>query len=132
MMNLNIRVITPDKIVWDALVEEVFLPSVTGQIGILKNHIPLLTGLDIGVMRLKLSTGETTIFLGGGFAEIENNRITILCTEAQEKSSIDAEATKKELTNVTAVLKEAITNKEFIQATIDLKKAKAKLQAIST
>ena len=131
MMNLNIRVITPDKIVWDASVEEVLLPSVTGQIGILKNHIPLLTGLDIGVMRLKLSAGETTVFLGGGFAEIENNRITILCTEAQEKSLIDADAAKKELDTVTAVLKEALTNKEFIQATIDLKKAKARLQALS-
>ena len=52
-MSLNVRVITPDKVVWDAAAEEIILPSSTGQLGILTDHAPLLTALDIGVMRLK-------------------------------------------------------------------------------
>ena len=52
-MSLNVRVITPDKVVWDADTEELILPSSTGQLGILTDHAPLLTALDIGVMRLK-------------------------------------------------------------------------------
>ena len=52
-MSLNVRVITPDKVVWDADTEELILPSSTGQLGILTGHAPLLTALDIGVMRLK-------------------------------------------------------------------------------
>ena len=52
-MSLNVRVITPDKVVWDAAAEEIILPSSTGQLGILADHAPLLTALDIGVMRLK-------------------------------------------------------------------------------
>jgi F-type H+-transporting ATPase subunit epsilon len=62
-MSLNIRVITPDRIVWDATAEEVILPSSTGQLGILKDHAPLLTALDIGVMRLKTSGNWTSIIL---------------------------------------------------------------------
>ena len=42
-MSLNVRVITPDKVVWDAVAEELILPSSTGQIGILTDHAPLLT-----------------------------------------------------------------------------------------
>jgi len=47
-MSLNVRVITPDKVVWDAMAEELILPSSTGQLGILTDHAPLLTALDIG------------------------------------------------------------------------------------
>ena len=72
-MSLNVRVITPDKVVWDADTEELILPSSTGQLGILTDHAPLLTALDIGVMRLKTGTNWTSIVLMEGFAEIENN-----------------------------------------------------------
>ena len=72
-MSLNIRVITPDRIVWDATAEEVILPSSTGQLGILKDHAPLLTALDIGVMRLKTAGNWTSIILVEGFAEVEKN-----------------------------------------------------------
>jgi F-type H+-transporting ATPase subunit epsilon len=53
-MTLNIRVITPDRTIWDAQAEEAILPSSTGQLGILKDHAPLLTALDIGVMRVRV------------------------------------------------------------------------------
>ena len=72
-MNLNVRVITPDKVVWDAMVEELILPSSTGQLGILQDHAPLLTALDIGVMRLKTESSWTSIVLMEGFAEVEDN-----------------------------------------------------------
>ena len=49
-MTLTVRVITPDKIVWDAEAQEVILPSTTGQLGILTGHTTLLTDLDTGVM----------------------------------------------------------------------------------
>ena len=77
-MSLNVRVITPDKVVWDAMADELILPSSTGQIGILSDHAPLLTALDIGVMRLKTDAGWTSIVLLEGFAEVENNKVTIL------------------------------------------------------
>jgi len=52
-MSLNVRVITPDKVVIDTTVEEIILPSSTGQLGILTDHAPLLTVVDIGVMRIR-------------------------------------------------------------------------------
>ncbi|MEM1242769.1 MAG: F0F1 ATP synthase subunit epsilon, partial [Cyanobacteria bacterium P01_H01_bin.26] len=52
-MTLAVRVISPDKTIWDAEAEEVVLPSTTGQLGILSGHAPLLTALDIGVLRVR-------------------------------------------------------------------------------
>ena len=108
-MSLNVRVITPDKVVWDAGTEELILPSSTGQLGILIGHAPLLTALDIGVMRLKTGSKWTSIVLMEGFAEVEKDTVTVLCNGAEE----------------------AATKKEKIEATIELRKCKARIQALA-
>jgi F-type H+-transporting ATPase subunit epsilon len=130
-MSLNVRVITPDKVVYDANAEELILPSSTGQIGILTGHAPLLTALDIGVMRLKAGAEWTSIVLMEGFAEVENNKVTILCNGAEEATSIDRNVAQEELEKVTLLVDEATTKKEKIEATIELRKAKARLQAVA-
>ena len=130
-MSLNVRVITPDKVVWDAMADELVLPSSTGQIGILTDHAPLLTALDIGVMKLKSNSNWTSIVLMEGFAEVENNKVTILCNGAEEGSSIDAKTAQAELEKITLLVDEATTKKEKIEATIELRKAKARLQAVA-
>ena len=130
-MSLNVRVITPDKVVWDATADELILPSSTGQIGILTDHAPLLTALDIGVMRLKSDAGWTSIVLMEGFAEVDENKVTILCNGAEEGSSIDLKTAQDELEKVTLLVDEATTKKEKIEATIELRKAKARLQAVA-
>ena len=130
-MSLNVRVITPDKVVWDADSEELILPSSTGQLGILTDHAPLLTALDIGVMRLKSDAGWTSIVLMEGFAEVEDNKVTILCNGAEEGSTIELKTAQEELEKVTLLVDEATTKKEKIEATIELRKAKARLQAVA-
>ena len=130
-MSLNVRVITPDKVVWDAMADELILPSSTGQIGILTDHAPLLTALDIGVMRVKAEGNWTSIVLMEGFAEVEDNKVTILCNGAEEGSSIDLKTAQDELEKVTLLVDEATTKKEKLEATIELRKSKARLQAVS-
>jgi len=130
-MSLNIRVITPDRIVWDATAEEIILPSSTGQLGILKDHAPLLTALDIGVMRLKTEGNWTSIILVEGFAEVEKNNVTVLCSAAEEANNIDLSQAQMELEKATLAVDEATTKKEKIEATIGLRKAKARVQAVS-
>ena len=130
-MSLNVRVITPDKVVWDAGAEELILPSSTGQLGILTDHAPLLTALDIGVMRLKTAGNWTSIVLMEGFAEVEDNKVTILSNGAEEGSTIDSTAAQAELEKVTLLVDQAETKKEKIEATLELRKAKARLQAVA-
>ena len=130
-MSLHVRVITPDKVVWDADTEELILPSSTGQLGILTGHAPLLTALDIGVMRLKTGSKWTSIVLMEGFAEVEKDTVTVLCNGAEEADSIDATTAQADLEKTILLVEEAATKKEKIEATIELRKCKARIQALA-
>ena len=53
-MGLSVRLFAPDGLIWNTVVQEVVLPTTTGQIGLLKGHAPLITALEIGVLRIKV------------------------------------------------------------------------------
>jgi len=128
-MSLHVNIIAPDRNVWDSNAEEVILPSSTGQLGILKGHAPLLTALDIGVMRVRVDKDWIPVVLMGGFAEVENDELTILVNGAEEGSKIDKEEAQKNLELMTVRFNEAQTSKEKIEATQNLRKARARVQA---
>lgn len=132
-MTLTVRVIAPDKTVWDAAAEEVVLPSTTGQLGILTGHAPLLTALDIAVMRVKAGKENkwTPIVLMGGFAEIENNEVTVLVNGAEMGEAIDLEQARTAYAEAEQKLAAAQSRslQEQIQATQAFKRARARLQA---
>jgi F-type H+-transporting ATPase subunit epsilon len=128
-MSLHVNIIAPDRNVWDSNAEEVILPSSTGQLGILKGHAPLLTALDIGVMRVRVDKDWIPVVLMGGFAEVENDELTILVNGAEEGSKIDKDEAQKNLELMTSRFNEAETSKEKIEATQNLRKARARVQA---
>jgi F-type H+-transporting ATPase subunit epsilon len=131
-MTLTVRVVAPDKTVWDSEAEEVILPSTTGQLGILSGHAPLLSALDIGVMRVRPGKDWVAIALMGGFAEIENNEVTILVNGAERGDKIDKEAARTAFTEAEArfnQVQNSENRQEKIQATQALKRARARFQA---
>ena len=128
-MALHISILAPDRTVWDSNAEEVILPSSTGQLGILRGHAPLLTALDIGVMRVRTDKDWTPIVLMGGFAEVENDELTILVNGAEEGASINKQEAQKELEEATIRFNEAESSKDRIEATQNLRKARARAQA---
>ena len=131
-MTLTVRVITPDKIVWDDAVQEVILPSTTGQLGILSGHAPLLTALDIGVMRVRPGKDWKAIAVMGGFAEVENNEVQVLVNSAEVGEKIDKETARAEYNIAQARLDEATRSGERqkqIQAKQSMKRARARFQA---
>jgi len=129
-MALHISIIAPDRTVWDSNAEEVILPSSTGQLGILRGHAPLLTALDIGVMRVRTDKDWTPIVLMGGFAEVENDELTILVNGAEEGASINKQEAQKELEEATIRFNEAESSKDRIEATQNLRKACARARAL--
>jgi len=130
-MSLKIRVITPDKIVWNTPAEEVILPSTTGQLGILSSHAPLITALEIGVLRVKLEDSWKSMVLLGGFAEVENDEITILVNGVEEVTAGDLTAAKSALEAASEKLENAETDKEKIEASQNLKRVSARVQALT-
>ena len=131
-MTLKVKVIAPDKTVWDGTTDEVILPSTTGQLGILTGHVSLITALDTAVMRVKTDKDKwTPIALMGGFAEIENDEVTILVNGAELGDKIDrtqAQAAFSEAEQKLAAVQNG-SRQDVIQATQAFKRARARLQA---
>lgn len=131
-MALSVKVITPDKTVWDDPVEEIVLPSTTGQLGILTGHAPLLTALEVGVLRVRPNKEWKNIALMGGFAEVENDEIKILVNGAELGDNIDRDTAQTEYqeaqTRFTKV-ENSDDRMEKIQAQNSMKRARARLQA---
>ena len=128
-MSLNIRVIAPDGLVWDTTADGVVLPSLTGQLGILTGHAPLITSLEIGILRIKVNSKWTPIIVLGGFAVIMNDEIQVLISGVEEVVKEDYAKAKEILAQAKKNLDLAKTTKEIIDASQELKIASAKVQA---
>ncbi|MGD1931761.1 MAG: ATP synthase F1 subunit epsilon [Leptolyngbyaceae cyanobacterium] len=130
-MSLTVRVIAPDQTVWDAEAEEVILPSTTGQLGILSGHAPLMTALDVGVMRVRPAKDWVAIALMGGFAEVDNDEVTILVRGAERGDSINQDDARSafETAQATMTATSSDDRQAALQARQALQKARARLQA---
>ncbi|ABW30285.1 MULTISPECIES: ATP synthase F1 subunit epsilon [Acaryochloris] len=131
-MSLTVRVIAADKTVWDSAAEEVILPSTTGQLGILSGHAPLLSALDVGVMRVRPGKDWVSIALMGGFVEVENDEVVILVNGAERGDTIDREEARSTLSAAQARLdqsEQSEDKQERYEAQRDFKRARARLQA---
>ncbi|YAI82885.1 MAG: ATP synthase F1 subunit epsilon [cyanobacterium endosymbiont of Rhopalodia sterrenbergii] len=131
-MTLQVRVITPDKTVWNDAVEEVILPSTSGQLGILSGHAPLLTALDIGVMRIRPGKNWKNLVIMGGFAEVDHDILKVLVNSAEVDDDISREEAQVKFSKAQTSLEQANkgnNRQEQIKASQAFKRAKARLQA---
>ena len=83
-MTLKLCVLTPNRIILDSEVKEIILSTNSGQIGVLPNHTPIATALDIGLLRIHINDQWLRVALMGGFARIGNNEIIILGNDARK------------------------------------------------
>jgi F-type H+-transporting ATPase subunit epsilon len=93
--SLLLEVVTPDRQVVSTDVDIVVLPGVQGQFGVLVNHIPFLSALDIGEMYYRKGGQVEYIFVGGGFAEVTGDKVTVLVDSAERGKEIDIERAKR-------------------------------------
>lgn len=121
----------PDRIFLETKVEELILPTNTGQIGVLSNHSPLLSGLDIGVMLIRENKEWEAVALMGGFALIQDNKVTILVNDAENASAINSTEAENRFKQATLAFEKATTTKEKIETNLNFKRARVRFQ-IST
>nr|YP_009715799.1 AtpE [Veratrum mengtzeanum]YP_009736799.1 ATP synthase CF1 epsilon subunit [Veratrum taliense]YP_010309071.1 AtpE [Veratrum stenophyllum]QGL08935.1 AtpE [Veratrum mengtzeanum]QHV39610.1 ATP synthase CF1 epsilon subunit [Veratrum taliense]QSV09059.1 AtpE [Veratrum taliense]QSV09229.1 AtpE [Veratrum stenophyllum] len=131
-MTLNLCVLTPNRIILDSEVKEIILSTNSGQIGVLPNHAPIATAVDIGLLRIRLNDQWLTVALMGGFARIGNNEITILGNDAEMSTDIDPQEAQKTLEIAEANFSKAEGKKQAIEANLALRRAKTRVEAINT
>lgn len=128
---MNIRVLTPDRIICSTTADEVVLPGVTGQIGVLDGHASLITALDTGLLRIKLDQKWTPIILCGGLAEVDRNQVTVLVNDVEEIVALDLNEVNEKLKAAKLEVENAESSKIRLDAILELKKAAARLEALT-
>jgi F-type H+-transporting ATPase subunit epsilon len=131
-MTLQVCIMTPDRIFWNDQADEIILPTNTGQMGVLSNHAPLMTALDIGVMLLRTNNEWTSLALMGGFALVKQNQVTVLVNEAESGKTIDPIQAEKAYEEAQAKWSEASGQKQKVEANFALKRARARYQLVKT
>lgn len=106
-MALKLIVVTPEKKVVDAEVEQVELPGELGYLGILPGHAPLISLLKTGVLTYRGAGGGKSLALSAGFVEVANDAVSVLADLAEEPSQIDAGAAEKDRSRAEEELKTA-------------------------
>nr|YP_010433808.1 ATP synthase CF1 epsilon subunit [Catopsis sessiliflora]UTA93024.1 ATP synthase CF1 epsilon subunit [Catopsis sessiliflora] len=130
-MTLNLCVLTPNRIIWDSEVKEIILSTNSGQIGVLPNHAPIATAVDIGLLRIRLNDQWLTVALMGGFARIGNNEITILGNDAEMSTDIDPQEAQQALKIAEDNLSRAEGKRQVIEANLALRRARTRVEAVN-
>ena len=129
-MVLQVCVITPDQVFLNQEAEEVILPTNTGLMGVLTNHAPLITALEIGVMLIRVKMDWQPFALMGGFALVKQNQITVLVNEAESEITIDKEEAEKSFNITKRKFEEATDQKQKVEANFAFKRARARFQVV--
>jgi F-type H+-transporting ATPase subunit epsilon len=89
---LELRVVTPEKPVFEGRVESVTVPAHDGEVGILPRHARFLASLGVGELRAKTAGGVVKFFIEGGFVQVAGERVTVLCDRALGMADLDVAA----------------------------------------
>ena len=123
----HLDVLTPGGTICCVEVTHVFAPGKEGYLGILANHAPLVTSLDIGVVNYTPADGgpEEVIAVANGFLEVSNNRVSILADTAEKWDEID-------LKRAIAARDRALERLTMMEEDIDIERTQAALKRALT
>ncbi|HSY53695.1 MAG TPA: ATP synthase F1 subunit epsilon, partial [Opitutaceae bacterium] len=99
------EIVTPEARVYSDTIDSVVIPTVAGEIGVLPGHIPLLTQVGYGELRVTKGGATELLAVGGGFAQIVADKISILAESAINEEKIDEAAVEKAMQRAEEALK---------------------------
>ena len=127
MATLKLEIVTPEKTAYSEDVEMVTLPGSEGELGVYPNHVPLLTTLNPGELRVLKDGRESSLAVGEGFVEITGDAVSVLTDMALEPAAIDENAAEAAVARAQKAMKEDHGSEEIAAIQASLQKALAQL-----
>ncbi len=106
-MPLTLEIVTPEARVYSDTIDTVVIPTVEGEVGILPGHIPLLTQIENGELRVTKGNETLLLAVSGGFAEIEGDRVQVLAEHAITEEKIDEKTVEDAMRRAEQQLRDA-------------------------
>ena len=127
---LRLEVVTRRRRLLDVEVDEVRVPGVLGEFGVLPSHTPLLSAVGIGPLTYRQGREEHVLAVRAGFVEVLADRVTVLADEAEAPGEIDVDAAKRAVAEAEAAMKSA-SGDELERLAADLRMAGTRLAVAS-
>ncbi|HEY2711304.1 MAG TPA: ATP synthase F1 subunit epsilon [Chthoniobacterales bacterium] len=127
MKTLRLEIVTPEAKAYSEDAEMVVLPGTDGELGVYPNHVPVLTTLRPGELRVIKGGRETSLAVGEGFAEITGDSISVLTDMALQSAAIDEQAAEEAVARAKAAMEGDLVAEEVAAVQASLQKALAQL-----
>ena len=130
MGNLFLEVVTPERVVVSQQVDIVVAPGSLGEFGVLQGHVPFLTGILPGELRYTVDGTTEYLAVTTGFAEVSDNKVSVLVDAAEKAQEIDVERARRAMERAKERLsKERGTpDIDFVRAEMALRRAIARMK----
>ncbi len=125
MATLKLEIVTPEEKIYSEDVDMVTLPGSEGELGVYPKHVPLLTTLVPGELRVLKDGRERSMAIGEGFVEIKADAVSVLTDMALESEKIDIDAAEAAVERAKAAMKEDQTPEQVAAIQASLQKALA-------
>ena len=127
---IRLELVTPERLVLSDEVDEVVLPGYEGEFGVLPEHTQLLAILNIGMTWYRKGSAITRVALGGGFAEVNHDRVVVMADTAERAEEIDVERAQRARDRAEARLKElSLDDETYAKAYAELQRALVRMAA---
>jgi F-type H+-transporting ATPase subunit epsilon len=127
----HLKIITPEKIVYENDIDAVFTKGVDGEFGVLFDHTPFMSGLDIGVTKVEINGSFEYISTIGGAFQFKNNEAVILTEAAERGKDIDITRAENAKKRAEARLGNPKIEDDIKKANLALTRAMVRLKAAS-
>ncbi len=121
MTRLYLKVVTPDKLFFEGEIDMLVARTIEGDVGILLNHSPLVTILDIGRLVIKDGDERKVAACAGGYIDVRNNNITVVSDACEWEDEIDINRAERAKERASKKLEDKDT--DTFKAELALKKA---------
>lgn len=128
MAQLHLKIVTPEKLIFDEEVNQVNCPTEEGQIGILPNHTNLMAKLEPGELVIKKGGREERLAIGDGFLQMADNTLSIMTDLAVSEADIDERAVEEARKRAQQVLEQKLSDEEYAETLAVLEKSLAQLR----
>lgn len=120
---MNLSVVSPEGTVYQDTVDEISLPTPTGEITILPHHVSLFTKMSSGIVNIKKGGKESIIATIGGFVEVDNGNVTILSDHLVKAENIQAAKAQEAKKRAEDTMKKKESDVDFVMAEKELQRA---------
>lgn len=126
---IQFKIVTPEKVLYDAQVEGVSFPTVEGEITVLPHHIPIISAIKPGELKIKIDGKNEFFHVTSGVLEVDGQAITLLTDAAERAAEVDEKRAEEAVKRAQSIMSEKHSEEEgYAEAVAQMERAMSRIK----